>query len=686
MSGAAIHHSLDARLVVLSIVIAVMASYTSLDLAGRIRASARPWWSSWLPAAAVAMGGGIWSMHFIAMLAFDAGMPVSYEEGLTALSLLLAILVTGVGLLVVHARHGERIGLLAGGTLMGIGIVTMHYTGMAAMRMQATIRYDPALFVASVLIAIAAATAALWLSYHGQPLWQRALSALVMGGAIVGMHFTGMAAATLRAAPELPVPEGLGLSRHVLGLSIGVATLLVLALALAAAFVDRRLSRAQRETAILQRSERRFRALVQNGSDVIGIIDGDGCIAFEVLPAHRLAGERHTPAARRHFLHLVEAGDRTRAAALLDAARADPATAHNGELSLSVGAEPARCYEATFTNLAAEPAIAGVVVNLRDITDRRSAEAELRESEQRYRQLVDLIQASVVLHVDGRIAFANAYAARMLGAKSPEELIGRDLASFVHPEDRLGAAARTRSVIEGDEAPLSEMRYVRLDGATVTAEVQSVPLINRGKVQVLAMARDVTAQREAESQLQQALKMEAVGQLTGGIAHDFNNLLTVVIGNLDAAVEPASPDLRPLLRSALKAADRGAVLVQRLLAFSRRQALTPERLDLNCLAGGMADLLRRTLGEAVEIDMRLHPGLWSAYADKSQVENALLNLAINARDAMPGGGRLVIETANAQLDDDYVARNRGALPGDYVLLTVSDTGTGMTPAGIRPWR
>jgi nitrogen-specific signal transduction histidine kinase len=202
--------------------------------------------------------------------------------------------------------------------------------------------------------------------------------------------------------------------------------------------------------------------------------------------------------------------------------------------------------------------------------------------------------------------------------------------------------------------------------------------IQDGRLHVLVAGRDVTAQREAEAQLQHAQKMESVGQLTGGVAHDFNNLLTVVVGSLDAAVGRATPELRPLVESALQAAERGAALVRQLLGFSRRQTLIPERLRLNDLAAGMEDLLRRTLGEHVEIELKLRGELWPAFADKSQVESALLNLAINARDAMPEGGKLTIETDNAHLDGDYAARNAEVAAGDYVTLAVTDTGTGMT--------
>jgi PAS domain S-box-containing protein len=193
---------------------------------------------------------------------------------------------------------------------------------------------------------------------------------------------------------------------------------------------------------------------------------------------------------------------------------------------------------------------------------------------------------------------------------------------------------------------------------------------------------DAIAEREqAEAALRQAQKMEAVGQLTGGIAHDFNNLLTIITGNIDAARrhvgEEGSPRVQRALASAAVGADRAATLTQRLLAFSRRQPLNPRQIDPNKLIANMGDLLHRTLGETVEVETVLAAGLWRVEADPNQLENAILNLAVNARDAMPGGGKMTIETTNMHLDRDYAERNAGALAGQYVAICVSDTGSGM---------
>ncbi|MEZ5831483.1 MAG: PAS domain-containing protein [Dongiaceae bacterium] len=308
------------------------------------------------------------------------------------------------------------------------------------------------------------------------------------------------------------------------------------------------------------------------------------------------------------------------------------------------------------------------------------SEAQRKANEQRFRRIFDLVQEGIWIHVDGKVQFANPAAARLFGAGTPEELIGKPIFNFIHPDDRERAMERTRNLKERLHVlPLTEMRLLGLDGRVRIGELQAVPFMQDGVLHVISSGRDVTAQRDAESRLHQAQKMDAVGQLTGGVAHDFNNLLTVIMGALDLDPQRIPEDLRPAIEQALRAAERGSALTHRLLAFSRRQMLVAQRVDFNRLIGDMDDLLRRTLGEVVEIELKLAKDLWPALADSGQVENSLLNLAINARDAMPGGGKLTIETGNVHLDEDYAGSNSEVTPGDYVMMAVTDTGTGMSP-------
>ena len=204
-----------------------------------------------------------------------------------------------------------------------------------------------------------------------------------------------------------------------------------------------------------------------------------------------------------------------------------------------------------------------------------------------------------------------------------------------------------------------------------------------------ALAEETRVRKDAQATLAQAQKMESIGQLAGGVAHDFNNLMTVVIGNLDSAerrLERAgtadSASIGKPIAAAMQGARRAATLTQRLLAFSRQQVLSPKQVDLNRLVGSLSEMLTRTVGETIAVETILGSGLWPTFVDVSQLENAVVNLVVNARDAMPDGGKITIETANASLDEAYCRQFGDVTPGQYVLLSVTDTGTGISPENL----
>ena len=320
-----------------------------------------------------------------------------------------------------------------------------------------------------------------------------------------------------------------------------------------------------------------------------------------------------------------------------------------------------------------------------EVEERRHAEERLGASEQRYRQVIELIREALWIHCDGRLVFANSAAAQMFGASSPEQLVGRPVMDIIDPRDRDRANERTKILVDARrQVPLTEMRLQRIDGRPLVTEIQAVPFDHEGRPAVLAVARDITMRKDIEEQLRQSQKMEAIGQLTGGLAHDFNNLMMVVIGNLDrldGALVGNQP-AREMAHSALSAALRGSELTRKLLAFARKQSLQSTVVDLNDLVAGMTSLLDRTLGEKIQVAVKIGRELWPIETDPAQVESALANLAINARDAMPGGGKLTIETANTTLDAAYAAENPDAAAGDYVMLAVTDTGTGIAPEDL----
>jgi PAS domain S-box-containing protein len=283
--------------------------------------------------------------------------------------------------------------------------------------------------------------------------------------------------------------------------------------------------------------------------------------------------------------------------------------------------------------------------------------------------------------LDGRFISVNQRLCEILGY-SEEELQARTFEEITHPADLGRSRDGVRAMLSGEASEFTaEKRYVRMDGTPIWANV-SVALVRDGQHRpscFIAVLEDVTARKEMENRLRQAQKMEAVGQLTGGIAHDFNNILAISLGNIELAEEAAQEggEVRRYLSTIKRANERGASLTNQLLAFSRKQTLFPRVVDVADLMTGMTDMLCRTIGEAIAIEISTDDGLWHCEVDPHQLEGALLNLAINARDAMPKGGRLIIRAANVRLGQEVASADAEVKPGDYVLVSVADTGTGM---------
>jgi PAS domain S-box-containing protein len=554
----------DTTLVTLSVLIAMVASYTALDLAARMRASSGWVRYAWWAAAAIAMGGGIWSMHFIAMLAFSLpSMKVSYGFTLTLISLALPIAVTGLGFLVSSRKSAGPLAVSASGLVMGVGIAAMHYTGMAAMRMAGDLRYDRLWVAISILISVGAATVAIWLASQTVGFVHRLVAAAIMGLAIAGMHYAAMQGAVFTPDAFDHVPAGASLPQTYLASSIAGATFLILLLALVAAMFDRQFAnKAEREATALRESEERFRLLLSSLTDcAILMLDAKGYVANWNEGAERIKGYTQREIVGTHFSRFYCRDDQERG--LPDEA-------------LRIAAH----------------------------------EGKFEEDGWRIRK-------------DGTRFWASAV-----------------------------------------------INSVRNSDGTV---------IGYAKV-----TRDLTERKRAEEALEEARvalfqsqKMEAVGQLTGGVAHDFNNLLMVMLGSLDLLRKrlPDDPKALRLVENAAEAAQRGVGLTRRMLAFARRQDLKLEAVDLPDLVHGMSDLLQSSMGPTVQVEAHFPIGLPPVLADANQLELALLNLAVNARDAMPDGGNITIGASAADAPP-------GLTKGQYVCLAVRDTGQGMDEATL----
>jgi len=324
----------------------------------------------------------------------------------------------------------------------------------------------------------------------------------------------------------------------------------------------------------------------------------------------------------------------------------------------------------------------------RDMTESRLAQETLRESEQLARGIVDTaLDAFVQMDESGTISDWNSQAEKIFGW-SRGEALGRSLGELIIPEIHRAAhkSGLQRFLRTGEGAILGrrlEIEARRRDGKEIKVELSITALQRRNGVVFNGFVRDLTDKIAAEDRIRQAEKMEAVGQLTGGVAHDFNNILTVITGTIEILAEAVEndPQLAAITKMIDEAAARGADLTQHLLAFARKQPLQPRETDLNTLIIETAKLLRPTLGERIEIESVFQDEACLANVDPNQLATAILNLAINARDAMPDGGKLILETASAVLDENYASRHSEVRPGRYALLAVSDTGTGI-PAAI----
>jgi PAS domain S-box-containing protein len=450
--------------------------------------------------------------------------------------------------------------------------------------------------------------------------------------------------------------------------------------------VARRVERDQRRLVPMSDTERSFRLLVEGVTDyAIYMLDVDGHVTSWNRGAQHIKYYTAAEILGRHYrvFYPPEA-----------CARSEP------ERNLDVARDEGR-YEATgwrlrrdgsrfWAHVVIEPlrdehgGLIGFAKVTSDISERRRAEQVIREADQRINTLMETVGDGVVLtDRHGRIRTFNLACERLFGY-SADEMIGNSITSLLPPSrgDVLDAFFATgESPSAGDRiGSVGEATGLRKDGTLFPMDLSVGETVQEAESVFVAVFHDLTDRKRTEEQLVQAQKMETVGQLSGGIAHDFNNLLTVIIGNAEFLGDQlaAHPDLKALSDDIGRAGQRGAELTQSLLAFSRRQTLKPVELDCNALVEAIHKLLRRTLREDIAIDTPLAPALHGAYADPAQLESAILNLALNAQDAMPDGGRLSITTANVVLDNNYQIHNQDVRSGNYVLIAVTDNGTGMT--------
>jgi PAS domain S-box-containing protein len=566
------HHH-DVTLVILSVATAILGSYTALDLFRHVRGQAGVQ-ARWLAAAAAAMGLSIWSMHFVAMLAFDLGIAVCYDVGLTLISLLVAVAVTAVAFVAAARSNPRPARILAAGLVMGLGICAMHYIGMAAMRLPARLSYDRALVALSVLIAVGASTVALVLALKNRRLGWRVAGAIALGLAIAGMHYVAMLAATFTPlAGEPSASEGIG-SRG-LALNVTAATLFILLLGLATARFDRRFGA----------SEARFRSLVTNmrGIAFRRASPGRGELGYEQdmaqlygLDAKRITGavDEDGQLSMTRWYRAVHPEDR---AAYSTAERGHVERHQPFALDYRI-IHPATgkvrwIHEVAW--VAEDPATGRLWFDsyMLDRTEQKCVEASLRESEERNRRLVETAPVAILIYADWRCTYANPRAVRLLGGRSPEDLVGRHIVDLVQGDVfetmRRDLAACPHS---SGEALTWELSCTRCDGSQFPASASAVTITQHKQPTVQLVLVDLTERKQAEAA--QALLIDELN-------HRVKNILATIDAMIGFTVEGAG-----------SAEELGATLAGRITAMARtHDLLTSGRWE----GAELSELLEREL-------------------------------------------------------------------------------------------
>jgi PAS domain S-box-containing protein len=428
--------------------------------------------------------------------------------------------------------------------------------------------------------------------------------------------------------------------------------------------------------------ERFFSAVVESSNDAIITNALDGTITAWNRAAERLFGYSASEAVGEHIRLIVPETRRDEMYGILEQIGRGESIAHLETKRLDRDGHEVDVLLTVSPLLSATGKIVGASKIARDITESKRTEGALNREKEERQRIFETSQ-DLILVTDGFGTFVQVSPSSMtiLGYR-PEEMVGHTAVNFIHPDDLEATRNEMRFARHGGQRRSFEARYPHKEGHVVVLNwlgTWSEPARRH-----FFIGRDLTEKLAAEAQIRHAQKMDAIGQLTGGVAHDFNNILTVITGTIGILADAVAdrPDLMSITRLIDDAADRGAQLTRHLLAFARKQPLRPREIEVNSLVVEAAKLLRPTIGEQIEVSPKLAADAWPAMVDPSQLSTAILNLALNARDAMSGGGKLVIETRNVHLDEGYASMNADVTVGDYVMIAVSDTGSGISPQNL----
>lgn len=429
----------------------------------------------------------------------------------------------------------------------------------------------------------------------------------------------------------------------------------------------------------LRRSEERFRSLLEHALDIITVLGADGRITYASPSTERVLGYLPDEMVGRSIAEFVDPDDLERTQEFTGPD--PPASPVRREFRVRCKGGGWRVIEAVGRSLLDDPSIHGIVINARDVTERKASEARIREVNHYLQAVIETTPLPIyVLDLDGCVQGWNRAASEVFGW--PEsEVLGRELPA-VPEHGRSAFRTRLANARLGRATRHFETKYLHKNGSHLDLNIWNSLLRDaEGEPKgIVAIVVDVTERKKLEEQFRQAQKMEAIGRLAGGVAHDFNNLLTIITGYSQIAFnrEPAGSPTSQDLREVLQAADRAASLTRQLLALSRRQVVEPATVDMNSVVADTERMLHRILGENIRLTTRLGSDLTPVRVDRGQMELVLLNLVVNAQDAMPSGGDIRIETAEVELHSDDIPARAAGLCGRAIMLAVSDTGVGMS--------
>ena len=433
---------------------------------------------------------------------------------------------------------------------------------------------------------------------------------------------------------------------------------------------------------VLIESQRHFTTILTNLDMIVVMVDAKGDIAFCNDYLLQLTGwERAETIGRNWFEMFLPEHEQNRVRKIVDDCLPEGSVIPHFVNDIKTRFGEYRLVKWTNTTLhSSNGQFIGLVGLGDDITEHERVEQALRKSEERYRDLVENARDIIYTHdLEGNYTSINRAGEQITGY-TREETIKLNVAQTIAPDYLDKAYQMIDRKVAGEKITAYELEVIAKDGRRVAVEVNTRLIFQDNiPIGVQGIARDITERKLLEEQLRQSQKLEAVGQLAGGIAHDFNNMLTAIMGYSELGSRKLQQEdpLLQIFKEIRKAGERAASLTRQLLAFSRKQILQPKVIDLNCVISDLKKMLVRLIGEDIDLRTVLEPGLGTVKADPGQIEQVIMNLVLNARDAMPRGGKLSIETADVYLDEEYITSHMPLDPGSYVMLVVSDNGVGI---------